>query len=170
MRLFKCETGHGNDGAAKLASRPVVKMMDQSKKAALIQFIKEQQKSGKEEILLSPAHYFDGYNDEHCTICANNSSPVACARFLGRLNEVGQRSDVSAVYVRFYDYLDAEDSEDLWISSDSVYISTSTDAKAVKGWFADFEVSDAWVEDDPTKFAGLSMIPSDHRLIAAWWD
>jgi hypothetical protein len=145
-------------------------MIDQSKKRALIDHIKRQGTSGEKEILLSPDLYFDGYDEAHCTICANNSNSIPTSRFAARLREIQGRPDVAAVFVRFYDFLDAEESEDCWISSDSIYVVTTANLKTVRAWFSDFEVSDVWAENDYSKFVGLPKMPDDSQLIAAWWD
>jgi len=40
----------------------------------------------------------------------------------------------------------------------------------VRQWFADFEVSDVWVEEDLTCFSDLRGAPKGLCLVAAWWD
>jgi len=145
-------------------------MIDQSKKEALIEHIKQRHISNDIEILLSPDMYFDGYDEGHCTICANNSDSISTSRFAARLREVAAQPGVSAVFVRFYDYSDAEGSEDCWIGSDSIYLVTKASLDEVREWFSDFEVSDVWLESDLTKFDGLSKIPDGFHLVAVWWD
>jgi hypothetical protein len=145
-------------------------MINQSKKKALIEHIKQRQTSDERELLLSPVLYFDGYDDDQCTICANSSDPVSTAVFAARLQQIQERPDVSAVFVRFYDYLDAEESEDCWINSDSIYVVTTAGVEAVRDWFSDFEVSDTWLEPDTANFDGLSDIPDGFHLVAVWWD
>ena len=144
-------------------------MIDQAKKQALIQHIKERQTSGESEILILPDLYFDGYDDEHCTICAN-VGPFPTPRFAARLREIRQRPDVSAVFIRFYDYADALESEDSWIGSDSVYIITSASLDAVRDWVADLGASEVWEETDVTKFRGLPEMGDGFHLVAVWWD
>src|SRR5450756_354061 len=129
-------------------------MINQLKKKALIEYIKQRQKSNSRELLLSPGLYFDGYDDDHCTICANNSDPVSTSSFAARLQQIQERPDVSAVLVRFYEYSDAEDSKDCWISSDSIYVVTNAGVEEVRDWFSDFEVSDVWLEPVPANFDG----------------
>ena len=107
-------------------------MIDQSKKKALIQHIKERKSSGELELLLPPDLYFDGYDESHCTICANNTKSISTSRFAARLREVQQRPDVSGVFVRFYDYDDAEEFADSWIGSDSIYVVTTAGMEAVR--------------------------------------
>lgn len=145
-------------------------MIDQAKKRKLIEHIKLHKRSNEHELLLSPDLYFDGYDEAHCTICANNSISISTSRFAARLREVSQRPDVSGVFVRFYDFSDAEEFEDWWIGSDSVYIITKATLDSVREWFSDFEVSDVWAENDYSKFIGLPRISSDSKLIAVWWD
>lgn len=144
-------------------------MIDEAKKKALIEHIKERQTSCEREILLAPEFYFDGYDDEHCTVCAN-VGPFTTSHFAARLREVSQRSDVSAVFIRFYDYANALEFQDSWIGSDSVYVITSASLDVVRNWFADLEVSDVWEESEVTKFPDVSKIPDGFRLVAAWWD
>jgi len=144
-------------------------MIDQTKKKALIEHIKERQKFNDGEILLAPDLYFDGYDDKQCTVCAN-VGPFTTSHFASRLREVGQRPDVSAVFIRFYEYADAEEFEDSWIGSDSAYLVTSASLEAVRDWFADLEVSDVRDESDLTKFPDLAQIPDGFRLVAVWWD
>ena len=144
-------------------------MIDQAKKTALIEHIKQRQISNEGEILLSPDLCFDGYDDDHCTVCAN-VGPFSTSRFAARLREIRQRRDVSGVFIRFYDYADALEFEDSWIGSDSVYIITSASPDAVREWFSDFEVSEVWEETDPTKFSDASEIPDGSCLVAVWWD
>lgn len=144
-------------------------MIDQAKKKALIEHIKERQKSNDREILLAPDLYFDGYDDEQCDVCAN-AGPFSTAQFVARLREVRQRPDVAAVFIRFYSYDDALEFEDCWIGSDSVYLVTKASLDTVRGWFGDLEVSDVWEEGDPTEFPDLAQIPDGFRLVAVWWD
>jgi hypothetical protein len=145
-------------------------MIDQAKKKALIDCIKQRKKSNAHELMLPPELYFDGYDDPHCAICANNSAPVSTARFAARLKEIGLRPEVSGVFVRFYDYDDAESSPDCWIGSDSIYVITTAGVGNVREWFSDFEVTDVWEESDYSNFIGLPRIPEGSRLIAAFWD
>ena len=145
-------------------------MIDQSKKKSLIEHIKKQEMQLEREILLSPDLYFDGYGATQCTICANNTTPISTSRFAAHLRKIQDKPDVLAVFVRFCDYSDAEDSEDCWIGSDSVYVITSADLDVVRDWFFDFEISDVWLENDFSKFVGLPKIPDSFHLIAVWWD
>jgi hypothetical protein len=145
-------------------------MIDQVKKNALIKLIKEQSGAGKTELLLSPDVYFDGYEEDSCTICANNRVRVSTARFVERIRSIQARADVAEIFVRFYDYSDAEEDQDCWINSDSLYAVTLASLSEVRGWFADFEVSDVWEEPDTSKFAGLPQLPVGFRLVAIWWD
>jgi hypothetical protein len=145
-------------------------MIDQSKKQSLIERIKQLAAPGEKEILLSPDLYFDGYDEPHCTICANNSKSISTSEFAARLQEVQKRPDVSNLFVRFYDFSDAEECEEIWINSDSVYVVTTANLEAVREWFSDFEVSDVWVETDYSKFIGLPKMPNGSQLIAVWWD
>ncbi len=144
-------------------------MIDQAKKKSLIEHIKQRQTANDGEILIAPDLYFDGYDDKHCSVCAN-VGPFTTLHFAARLREVGQRPNVLMVFIRFYDYADAEEFEDSWIGSDSVYVVTSSSLEAVRGWFYDLEVSDAWDESDLTKFPDLAQIPDGFRLVAVWWD
>jgi len=145
-------------------------MIDQAKKKALIEHIKQRKTSSEQELLLPPDLYFDGYDEPHCTITANNIKSISTSRFASRLREVQQRPDVSAVFVRFYDYDDAERFADSWIGSDSIYVVTTAGLPDVREWFSDFEVTDVWAEDNYSKFIGLPKISDGSRLIAVWWD
>jgi hypothetical protein len=145
-------------------------MIDQYKKRALVRNIKERQQSKPVEILLGTEVYFDGYEADQCVICVNNSDPISTAEFAERLREIQDRPDVSAVLVRFYDYEDAEVSEDAWISSDSIYIVTRAGVDEVREWFSDFEVADVWEDTDLEDFDGLPAVPEGFHLIAVWWD
>jgi hypothetical protein len=145
-------------------------MIDQAKKKALIEYIKQRQASGHIEILLSPEFYFDGYDDDHCTICANNRETISTSRFAERLRRIQKQADVLAVFVRFYDYSDAEAFEDAWIGSDSIYIVTKAGLEDVREWFSDFEVSDVWVEHDLAKFDGPPNLQDGYHPYAVWWD
>jgi hypothetical protein len=144
-------------------------MIDQAKKKALIEHIKQRQTTNEHEILLAPDLYFDGYDDKHCTVCAN-VGPFTTAHFASRLREVRHRPDVAAVFIRFYSYADALEFDDSWIGSDSIYLVTSASLDAVRDWFADFEVSEVWDEGDVTKFPDVAHIPDGFRLVAVWWD
>jgi hypothetical protein len=136
---------------------------------ALVEHIQKRQALSKSEILLTPELYFDGYDANHFTICAN-VTPISTNRFAARLRELGQRPEVSFVFVRLYDYADALEDEVSWIGSDSVYIITSASLDAVRDWFVDFEISDVWEETDFTKFDKLPEIPDGFRLVVVWWD
>lgn len=144
-------------------------MIDQAKKHALIEHIKQRQKANKQEILLAPDLYFDGYDAEHCTVCAN-FGPFSTGRFAARLREVRSRPDVAAAFIRFYDYDDALASENSWIGSDSVYLVTSASLEAVRSWFEELEVSDVWEESDISRFPDIAELPRGFRLVAVWWD
>jgi hypothetical protein len=65
-------------------SAPVI---DQTKKRALIEYIREREIIDAREILLSPDRYFDGYDDRQCSICAN-VRPFSTAHFAARLREI----------------------------------------------------------------------------------
>lgn len=145
-------------------------MINQSKKAALIKYIKEQQTLGKPEILLPPDLFFDGYTDGRCTICVNISRPISTRCFLERVGAVQRKPEVSGIFVRFYDFLDAEEFEELWISGDSIYLITTANLDTVRRWFEDFEVSDVWIEQKASNFAGLPSMPEGSQLMAVWWD
>jgi hypothetical protein len=144
-------------------------MIDQIKKNRLISYIQDLQLSGAEEILLAPARYFDGYEEDHCTICANRK-PVSTSSFRMRLADISARPEVSAVLIRFYEYDDALEDASCWIGSDSVYVITSADIAAVMEWFEDFEPSDVWAARHPEQFANLPKVPEGSRLLAGWWD
>jgi hypothetical protein len=144
-------------------------MIDQGKKHRLISRIKELQSSGAAEILLAPEDYFDGYEESHCTICANRK-PVSTSAFQRRLADVAARPGVSGVFVRFYEYKDALEDASCWIGSDSVYVATSAGTDTVRQWFDDLEPSDVAEERDFTKFANLPGVPEGSRLVAVWWD
>jgi hypothetical protein len=144
-------------------------MIDQAKKNRLITRIKELQSSGAGEILLAPEDYFDGYEESHCTICANGK-PVSTSAFRRRLAEVAAQPSVSGVFIRFYEYQDALEDAGCWIGSDSVYVVTSVEADTVRQWFGDLEPSDVWEERDFTKFGTLPSVPEGSRLVAVWWD
>lgn len=144
-------------------------MIDQAKKRALIEHIKERQKSNNREILLPPDLYFDGYDDKQCTVCAN-VGPFSTAHFAARLREIGQRPDVSAIFIRFYDYDDAMDFDDAWIGSDSVYLVTSASLDTIREWFEGLDFSDVWEESDIANFPDVGRIPTGSRFVAVWWD
>ena len=145
-------------------------MIDEAKKKKLIEHIKHRQESGGAEILLPPPMYFDGYDEPHCNVCANNSTSISTTDFAARLQQIQARPDVYSVFVRFYDYDDALEDPNSWIGSDSVYVVTRASLEAVEDWFTDFEVSEVWVEDDISKFPDLTSIPEGYHLIAVWWD
>ncbi|HEV2693094.1 MAG TPA: hypothetical protein VG347_09395 [Verrucomicrobiae bacterium] len=145
-------------------------MIDQHKKKALIKYIKQRQMSECSEILLSPDLYFDGYDDGNCNICANNRNPISTSQFAARLRKLQEQTEVSAVFIRFYDYTDAEESEDCWIGSDSVCLVTKVSLDMVREWFADFEISNVQVENDVSKFDGAPAILDGFHLVAVWWD
>ena len=144
-------------------------MIDQAKKKKLIEHIKQRQISNEQELLLAPDLYFDGYDDKQCNVCAN-VGPFSTSHFAARLQEISQHPDVSAVFIRFYEYADALEYDDSWIGSDSVYLVTSASLGAVRDWFADLEVSDVWEENDITKFPDVSKLSAGFRLVAVWWD
>lgn len=145
-------------------------MINQQKKQALVEQIKQLEVPDDCELLLAPELYFDGYDEAQCTICANNPRPVSTAEFHQRLREIQSRPDVSGVFIRLYNFTDAEASEDSWIGSDSVYVITSATPGEVQEWFADLEVADAWTDNQYSKFVNLPEIPDGHQLVAAWWD
>lgn len=144
-------------------------MIDQAKKKLLIEHIKKRETSCDREILIAPELFFDGYEDERCTVCVNVGS-ISTTQFKNRLREVSQRPDVTAVFVRFFSYEDALESEDSWIGSDSIYLITSASVETVSIWFADLEVSDVWEESDLTRFPDITSLPCGFRLVAIWWD
>ena len=143
--------------------------IDPQKKSALIAYIQGREASGR-EILIPFRQYFDGYEDDQCTICANNPRSISTGNFKEKLQQIYERPQVAAVHVRFYEYDDALDDEDLWIGSDSVYVVTEAELSQVKKWFSGFGATDVWEETDFEKFDGLEQIPPGHRLVAVWWD
>ncbi len=145
-------------------------MINQAKKKLLIECIKDREARREGEILLSPEAYFDGYDAPQCAICANNRTPIPTSVFAGRLRELQQRPEVAGIFIRFYEYTDAMEFDDAWIGSDTVYLLTSAAPGTVRQWFADFEVSDVWVEEDLTCFPDVPEVPDGFHLVAAWWD
>jgi hypothetical protein len=145
-------------------------MIDQNKKLALIKYIQQRENAKGTEILIPFELYFDGYDDPHCSVCANNDQPISTAQFVSRLTQVQNRPDVAAVFVRFYEYSDALAFQDSWIGSDTIYVITSATLDAVRGWFSDFEPSDVWAETDAARFPNLPELPDGFSLIAIWWD
>ena len=146
-----------------------LRMIDQAKKKSLIEHIKNRQLLNGSEILLSPDLYFDGYDDDHCSVCAN-VGPFSTSRFVSSLKNLGRQPDVSAIFVRFYDYADAIEFEDSWVGSDSIYILTSASLETVRDWFSELEATDVWEETDITKFPDITQIPCGNHLFAVWWD
>ncbi len=144
-------------------------MIDQARKLALIHHIKQRQLSNQGEILLEPDLYFDGYDEDQCGICANGGS-ISTARFAARLRAIRQRSDVAGMFIRFYNYDDALESEDAWIGSDTVYVVTSDSLESVRDAFSDLGPSDVWEEANLAAFPDVSNIPVGFRLIAVWRD
>jgi hypothetical protein len=55
------------------SSHKLSRMVDRKKKLALIEYIRRRQNVAGNEILIPADLYFGGYDDPHCTICANNS-------------------------------------------------------------------------------------------------
>jgi len=144
-------------------------MIDQTRKRALIDYIKRCEAMHGQEVLITPDRYFDGYDHHHCTVCAN-VGPFSTVDFAAKLQAIRNRADVAAAFIRFYEYADALEFEDSWIGSDSVYVVTSASADVVRNWFADLHPSDAWEEGDLTRFPDIKSMPQGHRLIAVWWD
>lgn len=144
-------------------------MINQAKKATLIQHIKEREGLGQSEILLPFELFFDGYEDEHCNICINAVS-TSTMEFEGHLQSLRLRSDVAGVFVRFYEYSDAMEYSDAWIGSDTVYLVTSATSETVREWFGRFQSSEVWEEESLEKFSAPVSIPNGFRLIAVWWD
>jgi hypothetical protein len=143
--------------------------IDAEKKEKLIRHIQSREGSGR-EILLFLEHYFDGYEEEHCTICANSQKSVSTKEFSERLSEIGQRADVTGIFIRFYDYEDALNDETCWVGSDSVCVVTSAEPNEVQEWLSDFEPSTVTEETDVASFDGLPPIPPGFRLVRIWWD
>ena len=143
--------------------------IDAEKKEKLIRHIQSREGSGR-EILLSPERYFEGYEEEHCTICANNQRSVSTKEFLERLREIARRADVTGIFIRFYEYEDALKAETCWVGSDSVYVVTSAKSNDVQEWLSDFEPSTVSEETDVALFDGLPPIPPGFRLVQIWWD
>jgi hypothetical protein len=145
-------------------------MIDVAKKTGLIEHIKQCEGRGAREILLPPATYFDGYDDEQCIVCANSSAPISTAHFMARLQQIQAYPEVQAVFVRFADYLDALEDQSCWVNSDSVYLVTRASLDVVRNWFVDFEVSGVWEENELSAFFDLPAWPEGYRLVAVWWD
>jgi hypothetical protein len=143
--------------------------IDPQKKLALIAYIQSREAPDR-EILIPFRQYFDGYEDDQCMICANNTPSISTADFRERLQQIQERAEVAAVHVRFYEYDDALEDEGLWIGSDSICVVTKADLSDVTDWFSGFGVSDVWEETDLAKFDRLDEIPAGFRLVAVWWD
>jgi hypothetical protein len=116
-------------------------MIDQAKKKALIEHIKQRETPDRREILLAPDVYFNGYDDKQCSICANIGA-IPTSQFAARLRDIQQRPDVEAVFVRFYEYDDALEFNDSWIGSDSIYLVTNASLDTIRHWFSGMEPSD----------------------------
>jgi hypothetical protein len=146
-------------------------VMDQTKKFALIQKVKDIQRDSPKdkEIVITVDDYFDGNDESCCTILANagQSSSATFERFL---RQIKNRDDVSNMFIRFYSYDDALDDPDSWINSDTVFVVTSASFEEVERWFESMEPSSVEEETDLSQFANLPSILSGHKLIAVWWD
>jgi hypothetical protein len=102
--------------------------------------------------------------------CANNIRSISTAEFAARLLEIRSRPDVFDVFVRFYEYMDALESEDAWVGSDTIYVITSVDKSLIESWFSDFEVSDVSELDDTSGIMDLKQLPQGCKLFAVWCD
>jgi hypothetical protein len=144
-------------------------MIDPAKKNALIEHIKRLEQSNDREILLPPDLFFDGYDDDHCIICAN-AGHFSTSKFRNLLREIRQNPGVLGVFIRFYEYADALESQDAWVGSDSVYIITNASVESIASWFSAIPPSDVWVESETAEFPSIPLITEGFRLVAVWWD
>lgn len=148
--------------------------IDQAKKVALIRKIRRVQSQthrGKEkEIVISLEDYFDGDNSEHCPILANTGISLSAPALHDFLAKVAAKPDVSNVLIRFYDYEDALNFDNMWINSDTVFVSTTASATEVEKWFEPLEPTSVQGESNLADFANLPSIPDGHALFAVWWD
>jgi len=145
-------------------------MIDQAKKRALIERIKRIGFSNQTETLLTVEEYFDGYDADSCMICANNTPSVSTSEFRRHLAQIRSDSRVHDVYIRFYDFLDAEKSDDCWINSDMVFLVTTATPQEVEQWFAPLQGDEAYEETDLQAFVNPPVIPDGYRLVGIGWD
>lgn len=146
--------------------------MNQLKKLTLIRKIRKVQDripKGK-EILITLDDYFDGNDEENCIILANTDVNVSSKEFESFLRNIKKNDCVFDIFIRFYDYEDAIDFDDIWVNSDTIFIITTASTEEVKVWFEFYTPSSISEEIETKDFANLPSIPNGYKIISIWWD
>jgi hypothetical protein len=144
--------------------------MDRSKLLLLVDKIKARGYSYNRETVLTIEEYFDGNDEAYSTICANNARPPSAQALREYLLAIRAKPSVSDVLVLVYEFEDALEYQDTWITSDTVYVITSASVREVEEWFRPLTPSDVSEETRLARFNNLPVIGEGSRLVAVWWD
>jgi len=144
--------------------------MDRSKLFTLIDKIKRAGYSYDTETVLTIEDFFDGNDDVCSSICANIADRPSTAVLRDFLLAVRERTCVSDVLIRVYEFEDALASQDTWITSDTVYVISSASVSEVHDWFRPLSPSAIGEESELSRFNNLPDVPEGARVIAVWWD
>jgi len=144
--------------------------MDREKLLILIEKIKGLGYSYDTETVLTLEEYFDGNTEEYSTLCANTGHAPRANVLKAFLLNIRNKSSVKDVLMRVYDYEDALQFNDCWISTDTVFVITTAKNTEVEEWFVSLEPSEIYEEHDVSSFNNLPDIRSGYRLLGVWWD
>lgn len=144
--------------------------MDRAKLLALVNKIRAAGYSRNTETVLSVEDYFDGNDEPHASVLANAGMAVSSQELRDFLLSIRAKQCVQDVWVRVYEFEDALEFGDAWISSDTVFVATTARGDEVREWFAHLRPSVVREETDLARFNNLPPVSSGFRLIAVWWD
>jgi hypothetical protein len=140
--------------------------MDQQKRRALIERIKQIGLPDETGIPLVPLEDFFEGNDDLGSIGCNLMDHPGIEFFYEHLKAIRNRANVTNVLVGVYEL--EESDYTMWPFSETVYVITSENPESVFDWFAPLQPDS--VGPDMTGAKNLPVIPDGHEICVAWWD
>lgn len=172
-RPTTAQTVTGHKTARQVMPRPVgfeKANMDLEARQRLIEWIDKIGHSYQTETAIPIDMYFTGNDEECCIITCNTGENISSNYLYSQLAEVRNRPEVKDVLVRFYDYDDALQDDDIWINADTVWVVTCASVADVSKWVDHLCPTDIHEEEIGTNFVNPPEIPAGYRMVAIWWD
>jgi hypothetical protein len=136
--------------------------MDLEARQRLIEWIDKIGHSYQTETAIPLDMYFTGNDEECCIITCNTGEHISSNYLYTQLAEVRNRQEVNDVLVRFYDYDDALQDDDIWINADTVWVVTCASVADVSKWVDHLCPSDIHEEEIGTNFVNPPEIPAGY--------
>ena len=144
--------------------------MDRAKLLKLVDKIRAAGYSCDSETVLTVEEYFDGYDEQPPNICANTGLALTSRELRDILSRIESKVCVTRVLVRVYEFEDALQYSDSWVSSDMVFVVTTASVDEVQAWFESLLPTSVGIEMDLSRFNNFPAVPEGSRVIYVQWD